>query len=382
MSRSERWLGIDFSGDATQWGPGVSRTNVWIAEVARTAASLQLVDVSPVQQLPGSGHPFDRLANKLAAGDFKAAGIDAPLSVPGPCVPSRGHRNLLLLADALPTEGRPFPTGAALLEALTPYPGETKKPLRATERNWQERKVNVRSTMWNGSRGGAAFTVAALKLLALAGRPVWPFADATTSGLIVEAFPAAQLKAWDIEAPGYSAEGGGRARQEIVRALADRVELAHYRETLEEHADALDATLAAFAAVAVTEGRLFEAPGPTAPVEGWIAVHDADRDARPGSPPLELLTLREIPPHDASAEEVLRFAHTFDGYEMAGSFEAPAELANRRFQFTVDELRTILFFEHRRWRHFGEEPDAEAIAYIRWLIEAIRQRVRQGAATD
>ncbi|MGE3343994.1 MAG: DUF429 domain-containing protein [Vicinamibacterales bacterium] len=194
--------------------------------------------------------------------------------------------------------------------------------------------------------------------------------------MIVEAFPAAQLKAWNIEAPGYSAAEGGRARQVIVRDLAGRVELGDFRQVLEESADAIDAVLAAFAAIAVTEARLFEAPGPTALVEGWIAVHDdgptgTDRSARAGGE----LTARDIPSPTAGAEEILEFAHTWDGYGASGSFETAAELANRRFQFTVDELRTLLFLEHRRWRHFGEEPDAEARAYIRWLIEAIRQRV-------
>ncbi|MEY4182682.1 MAG: hypothetical protein RLZZ217_1308 [Planctomycetota bacterium] len=42
------------------------------------------------------------------------------------------------------------------------------------------------------------------------------------------------------------------------------------------------------------------------------------------------------------------------------------------------DLRACLFFEQRRWRHFGDEPDAEAMADIRGLVEAIRERVAAG----
>jgi hypothetical protein len=42
---------------------------------------------------------------------------------------------------------------------------------------------------------------------------------------------------------------------------------------------------------------------------------------------------------------------------------------------TFAELRTCLFFEQRRWRHIGEVPDAEAMAYIRDLVRQIRAKV-------
>lgn len=374
MSGKERWLGIDFSGNAEKWGPGVSKSNVWIAELVRYADSYRLVDVRTVQQLPGAGHPFARLASILGAGDFRAAGIDAPFSVPEPCVPDDGHTELVRIVDALHTDRRPFPQGQQLLDALKPYPGGSKKPLRQCERIW---KAGARSTMWNGRRGGAPFTVAALKLLATAGRPAWPFAaDTMPGGLIVEAFPAAQLKVWNVAARGYATPEGMAARRHVVRELGRKLDLGQWRTTIEAWPDALDAVISAFAAIAVTEGRLAVSPEPIAQVEGWIAVHDngpfgTDRSARAGGE----LTARDIPSPEAGSDAILEFAHRWDGYESSGSFEAAAELANRRFQFTVDELRTLLFLEHRRWRHFGEEPDAEAMSYIRWLIEAIRQRV-------
>jgi hypothetical protein len=72
------------------------------------------------------------------------------------------------------------------------------------------------------------------------------------------------------------------------------------------------------------------------------------------------------------------FALTFDGYWHWGSFEACAEVANARRGGPLAELRICLFFEQRRWRHFGDEPDARAMAYIRGIISSIRARVASG----
>jgi hypothetical protein len=87
------------------------------------------------------------------------------------------------------------------------------------------------------------------------------------------------------------------------------------------------------------------------------------------------LTLADLPPADADWGAILPFAHSFDGYTAWGSFEACAEIANARRHDSLAELRTCLFFEARRWRHFGHDPDAEAMAYIRGVLEAIRARV-------
>ena len=38
-------------------------------------------------------------------------------------------------------------------------------------------------------------------------------------------------------------------------------------------------------------------------------------------------------------------------------------------------LRIALFFEQRRWRHFGEVAEGDDLAYIRALVDAIRSGV-------
>jgi hypothetical protein len=90
------------------------------------------------------------------------------------------------------------------------------------------------------------------------------------------------------------------------------------------------------------------------------------------------LRLARVPPPDASIFEIWKFAHIFDGYTHCGSFEAVAEIANRRSPKTLTEYRICLFFEQRRWRHFGQTPEDEDESYIRWLVEGIRAHLRNG----
>lgn len=76
-----------------------------------------------------------------------------------------------------------------------------------------------------------------------------------------------------------------------------------------------------------------------------------------------------------------KFALQFNAYEHWGSFDTCADLANRvlaEFGHTGElptdpvQLRTALFFEQRRWRHFGWEPEGEDRTYIQALLDAIR----------
>ncbi|MFN2151474.1 MAG: hypothetical protein ACK2T5_07760 [Anaerolineales bacterium] len=95
----------------------------------------------------------------------------------------------------------------------------------------------------------------------------------------------------------------------------------------------------------------------------------------------------DLPDLAADWSTIGAFALTFNGYEHWGSFEACSELAERWQQAfaregslpqTLTELRTCLFFEQRRWRHYGYTPDDTAMIYIRALLAEIRARVLQG----
>jgi hypothetical protein len=89
---------------------------------------------------------------------------------------------------------------------------------------------------------------------------------------MVEAFPATQLRHWGLPHESYSGSSQER-RKSIVDALARRLHIPpeHYR-LMFHSADALDAVLAAFAAVAVCRNCV-GVPPPNEKEEGWIAVH-------------------------------------------------------------------------------------------------------------
>jgi len=104
--------------------------------------------------------------------------------------------------------------------------------------------------------------------------------------------------------------------------------------------------------------------------------------------PNSALVESDIPTRDADWGTIWPFALTFDGYTYWGSSTKSAEIANqwsemyltkRSLPDSLTELRTCLFFEQRRWRHFGYDPDpsdAETTGYIQALIDRIRDKVR------
>jgi hypothetical protein len=90
----------------------------------------------------------------------------------------------------------------------------------------------------------------------------------------------------------------------------------------------------------------------------------------------------DIPAAGASWEDIWRFADTFQGYKHWGSFEACARIANEQRHATLTDLRTCLFFECRRWQHYGDDPDEEAEPYVRGLVAEITKRVASGDIAD
>jgi hypothetical protein len=226
--------------------------------------------------LAGTGTPFQRLSQILADRQYSAAAIDAPFSLPASYMPKKGWRKLLELVDALPLDGNaPFPSGPALIALARKVADlESLKPLRQTERFWVDRKLNVRSTLWWKPRGGAPFAAACMKLLASAGSPkCWPW-SAQSDGIVAEAFPAAQLLTWKLPFKGYEGPGGLVVRRQIIGGLKARVDFGAYKKTAEESADALDAVIASFGAIAASRSQ---APLPADRTflakEGWIAIH-------------------------------------------------------------------------------------------------------------
>lgn len=276
-------LGIDFSGDVTQWRATEKRPTVWIATARPVGAGLQVTALSPVQAIEGPAPPFARLQALLADGTGFAA-LDAPLAMPAGYGPP--PENLWRALDAAERGKRDFARGAVLLDLAFPdavprsKSGEPygQKIYRSTEQAWRDRRVETRSTLWNGARGGAPFAVAAMTLLARHPGPVWPFRIGGRGRTLAEGFPAAQLCQWGLGSPGYAKpdEIGRDKRQRIVSRLMAERSLAFasgLHDLCVEHADALDAVLCCYCALAVATGRLAIAPGADAAHEGHIAVH-------------------------------------------------------------------------------------------------------------
>lgn len=93
------------------------------------------------------------------------------------------------------------------------------------------------------------------------------------------------------------------------------------------------------------------------------------------------LTSAQLPAADATMGELSEFAHTFNGYEFAGSLEACAAIHSRvRMAYEaellneheLDDLRTALFFVFRADRHMGMGMDGATEAFVRALVEQIR----------
>lgn len=276
----QAWLGIDFSGNHDMWRPS-RRSNIYIAEVHIQQGRPLLSTLQTVQELPGEEEPFRRLVSLLKARDFNTAAIDAPFSVPCKCLPSGGHRALLeRVAGIERPKSWPFPSAQDFVcRILAGRPLLSKKPLRKSELAWSEKGINVRSTLWAGPRGGAAMTAACLTLLHQSQCPIWPWDRASERGLLVEAFPAAQLCHWGMEFEGYNGDSPQALskRENLVASVSKLIEIpdGSHRKRMEQSADALDAVLCAFAAVAVSTGKLAQPRvPPDAPDEGQIAVHE------------------------------------------------------------------------------------------------------------
>jgi hypothetical protein len=95
--------------------------------------------------------------------------------------------------------------------------------------------------------------------------------------MLVEAFPAAQLKAWELPHTSYSSAEDRPARQAIVSHLerVRRLDISPQdRKKMLDSADALDAVIAAFAGRAAANRQLKLDKPASWKTEGAIAVHE------------------------------------------------------------------------------------------------------------
>ena len=93
---------------------------------------------------------------------------------------------------------------------------------------------------------------------------------------------------------------------------------------------------------------------------------------------------KDIPSSKATWKKILPFALTFNGYEHWGTFKKCREVAHQGvalykakqvLTLSLTDLRTCLFFEAMRWKHFEKDPTKQGLEYVRALSDAIRVRV-------
>jgi O-acetyl-ADP-ribose deacetylase len=100
------------------------------------------------------------------------------------------------------------------------------------------------------------------------------------------------------------------------------------------------------------------------------------------------LAEHDLPPPDADWGQINAFAHTFNGYTYSDKLHEIGNGANTAFEQSralpksLSDLRACLFYEARRWRHYGYDPDATTLRYIQALVEAIRSHVRAQPTLD
>jgi hypothetical protein len=112
--------------------------------------------------------------------------------------------------------------------------------------------------------------------------------------------------------------------------------------------------------------------------DGWPTRLDAQEI------PDHALKQSDLPATDAGGQAYQQFALTTNGYKRMGSFERCGALANgalenwratRELPTTLADLRCCLFFEQRRWHHFGSGFDEETLQYVQALVTGMRPLV-------
>src|SRR5882757_3398559 len=83
----------------------------------------------------------------------------------------------------------------------------------------------------------------------------------------------------------------------------------------------------------------------------------------------------DVPDESALWSAIGLFALTFDPNELDPYGLKDHSLEKLSVESSLVELRAHLFFEQRRWNHFGREPDATAMSAIRRILSLVRTKL-------
>jgi hypothetical protein len=87
------------------------------------------------------------------------------------------------------------------------------------------------------------------------------------------------------------------------------------------------------------------------------------------------LRAQDLPTTYGDWSDYARFAVTFAPRDREGCREFATSAFARWRRTGLQELRACLWFEQRRWRFMGREPDAEGMQYAAALIRAMRNQL-------
>jgi hypothetical protein len=96
----------------------------------------------------------------------------------------------------------------------------------------------------------------------------------------------------------------------------------------------------------------------------------------------ETLRIEDLPLPGSPEQGYHEFALSFDGYRQLGSLKRCARIANGSLErwsqtgdlpTTISELRGCIFFEQRRWHHYGYGFDDATMDYLKALIAKLRE---------
>ncbi|HXY85276.1 MAG TPA: hypothetical protein VEH52_07305 [Gaiellaceae bacterium] len=101
--------------------------------------------------------------------------------------------------------------------------------------------------------------------------------------------------------------------------------------------------------------------------------------------PTPHLRVEDLPAPGSEWSEYASFASTFDPEQRYRSVDVASEVANWAFSRwqkngrlpeSVDEIRACLYFEQRRWRFIGHEPNPEGMRWVQALVAEMRRHIR------
>jgi hypothetical protein len=116
--------------------------------------------------------------------------------------------------------------------------------------------------------------------------------------------------------------------------------------------------------------------------------HPPDGDFTPCAVPNSHLRVHGIPDRGDAWDAVSSFSLSYDGYAY---WDDVSELATRCIRSwtrdhtlptSIDEVRACLFYEQRRWHHFGEDPNGRGAQYVWALLDTLRSLVAARTAAD